>query len=345
MSLSTWFTFSNSGNGSSTSDIGDLFPVAIKQSDFLRVDVLNIYAKILTDTIERTNGIPDQYVHTFWDNCLASEASEGLVTMLSKAMVEKADLFLVFDKATKVLRKADASESAQIRTDYKKEGESSVGTYVSFRNYQRTDMIKLYSTLEYYAVASLYKNMNLAKAIQLKMSDIRASVALNDRADVEAQAKALSDALKKGNDIMLDAKDMIETGKPDLTATNSAMEFINQRRSFYLGLPASYVTGEIQNGMGDTGQADTKAVDRGLKGYFYSIVRPVLTSLFKIEGLQYKAEDNAQISTGLEALRTFELVGEDLISTESRLKVVNMLFGFPEDTEGGSPRPEPDPPA
>lgn len=339
-SLATWFGWNTS---SSSSELPVLFPLEIVQKDFVDIDVHNIYAKILTDVIERTEGIRDEFQPSLWDNCLQSENSEGLVTMVSKAMVQKTDLFLVYDKAVKLLRKATNEETQQIKKDYKDQGESKVGTYISFKNYKRTDMVRLYSSLEYCAIASLNKNMNLAKAIQIKMSDLRGSVALNDKADVERQALAIANALKEGKDVLTDVKDMIETATPDLTATEKSMEFINERRSFYLGMPASYVTGEAPAGLGDSGEGDAKAVERGLKAYYFSIVKPVLESVFDIK-TSFKSEDFRMINTSLQALQAFELVSDEFISAENKLRVINKLFGFPDDTKGGAPDSPPEPP-
>lgn len=337
-SLSTFFGWTTS---KSNDELPKLFPLDILQSDFVAIDVVNIYSKIITDVIERTDGIPEIYQASLWDNCLQSEHKEGLVTMLANAMTKKTELFLVYDKPTKLLRKATNEETQQIKKDYKDQGQSPVGTYISFQNYRKTDMVKIYSTLEYCAIASLNKNMNLAKAIQIKMSDMRSSTGLLDKADVERQALAIAKGLADGKDVLTDVKDMIETAAPDLTATEKAMEFINERRSFYLGLPASYVTGEAPAGLGDSGEGDAKAVERGLKSYYFSIVKPVIESVFQITGTSFKTEDFRMISTSLQALQTFELVSDELMTAENKLSIINKLFGFPEDTKGGAPEPPP----
>lgn len=327
---------------SANNELPEIYSLSIKEKDFVTTDVENIYARILTDVLERTQGIPEENQALLWDNCVASESSDGLVTMLSKAMTEKRDLFLVFDRPTKVVRKADSREEEQIKKDYKDRGISAVGVYVTFKNYTRTDMVKLYSALEYCTVAALSKSMNLSKAIQLKLTDLRGSVSLVDSNDVKTQAKAIADGLKDGRDVLLDAKDSIETATPDLTATKSSMDFIAEKRSFYLGLPASYITGIGGKTVGDSGQADAKAVERGLKNYFFSVVKPTIESIFGIK-VTFKSEDFMQLSTSLEALKTFELTSEELLSMENKTQLVNKLFGLPENSKGDAPEPTPDP--
>ncbi len=338
MSLGNWFTWGSATRN--TDELPILFPLNIAEKDFVAIDVLNIYSKILTDVLERTEGLPEDSQNVLWDNCLASESSQGLVTLLATAMVNKSDLFLVFDKATKVLRKATPQEMAQIQADYKAKADSDVGVYVSFKAYTRTDMVRLYSALEYCTVSALNKSMNLSKAVQLKMNDLRASTALSDKDEVLAQGRLIADWLSKGRDILLDAKDIVETATPDLTATNAAMEFLSEKRSFYLGLPCSYITGELNSGLGDTGQADAKAIERGLKAYYFSIIKPVCKALFG-EDLTFKSDDFAQLDSSLNALKIFELTSEELITTENKISIINKLFGFPEGTAGGAPAPDP----
>lgn len=319
-------------------ELPELFPLATAEGDFVRMDLETIYSRILTDVLERTQNIPDDKKPLLWDNCLASEKSDGLVSLLVRAMIDKAELFLVYDSATNVVRKAKSEEATAIKKDYVDSGKSDVGVYLTFKNYKRTDMLKIYASLEYAAVYGLNKSMNLSTAIQFKMSDLRASVATADAGIAQAQAVNVAAALKKGRGALIDAKDIIEMAKPDLTATNSAMEFIAQKKSFYLGLPASYITGEAPKGLGDSGEGDSKAVERGLRGYYFSIVKPAVEALFNIK-TDFETEDYAQIKTTLEVIKTFELVSDELVSQDNKLLIVNRLLGFPEKTKGGPAAP------
>lgn len=336
MSLLSLIGWTGSQNHTPSSELPEIWPFPYIERDFIDVDLQNIYLRILTDVLERTQGIPKDSQNLLWDNCVASESSDGLVTMLAKAMVSKSDLFLVYEKALQIIRKATPTEESTIKADYKKQGKSSVGVYITFKNYTRTDMMKLYSALEYYSISSLYKSMNLSKAIQLKVTDLRASVGAADVSDVNTQARAIADALTKGKDILLDAKDIIETSKPDLKATNSSMEFIAQKRSFYLGMPATWITGLGPKGLGDSGEATAKDVERGLKNYYFAIIKPVIETIFGVV-TTFKTEDFYGLSTALEALKTFELTTDELISQENKRTIINKLYGLPEDSVGDKP--------
>lgn len=325
-----WFGFL--GSSSSDESLPKTFALAITEADFVKTDVISIYSKILTDVVERTHGLTDDQQFLLWDNCLKSESSAGLITLLAEAMADKADLFLVIDAG--VLRKADMKEKAQIEADYKARAGSDAGIYISFRNYRRTDMVKLYSGFEYCAVGSLNKTMNLSKALQFKMNDMRASTSLNGSEAVVTQAKNIAKQLGDGKDVLLDGKDEIVTAAPDMSATKESVGFLNQKRAFYLGMPESYITGEQTGGIGSSGENDTKAVERGLKNYYFAIVKPTFEALFKGAKLTYKSQDFRQITQGLEALKTFALIDDAILSIDDQKKLVNQLFDF--DTAGGS---------
>lgn len=337
-----WFDWTSRSSTSNT-ELPDIFPIPITERDFVSIDVENIYARILTDALERTQGIPTEAQNLLWDNCLASEKQEGLVTLVAKAMVMKQDLFLIFDRATKVIRKATQPEEQRIRDDYKARGESQLGVYITFKNYTRTDMVKFYSQLEYCAIGGLWKQSNISKAIQLKLTDLRGSVSLTDSADVKTQAVALANGLAQGKDVMLDAKDILETAKPDMTALTSTMDFIAQKRSFYLGMPATYLTGEQSKGLGDSGKGDSKATERGLKAYYFSVAKPVVEGIFKIK-TTFKSEDSEGLSTALETLKTMDITSDEYLSRDNKTLVVNKAFGLDASEKGDDPEPQPTPP-
>jgi hypothetical protein len=325
MSLSDLFTFR--GASVTDSELPDIYPMSMNQSEFTDVDTFNLYFKILTDAIERTHGLPDDVQKYLWDNCLASESSEGLISMLARAMTDKSELFLVFDRALGVIRRATSNEATQIKSDYSASGQSGLGVYISFKKYAKTDLIRFYSALEFLTVTSLNKSMNISKAIQLKMSDMRAGTSLTDSQAVIDQAKTVATCLKQGKDILLDAKDVVETSRPDLTSVEKAMGFINEKKSFYSGMPASYITGIQPKGLGDSGQGDAKAVDRGLKGYYFSIIKPVTEAVFGSQ-TTFKNQDYSEIGTGLEALKTFELVSDAMMTSDDKKMIISKLFNL-----------------
>lgn len=319
-----------------------IFPMDLAQKDFVAIDCETIFKRILTDTLERTDGLKDEQKVLLWDNCLGSENSDGLVSMLAKAMTSKSELYLAYFANLGVIRKADSEEQGLIREGYKSKAEAvslpkgGKGVFITFKNFRQSDMVKLYAALEYCGVNGFWKTMNLSKALQIKISELRSSTGLNDSADVKAQAIEIARALSQGYDIYIDAKDILELLKPDLTATTEAMNLIAQKRSFYLGLPASYITGVASKGMGDTGAGDNKKVEQGLRGYYFSIIKPTTEGIFDIK-TTFKSEDYDQIMSSMEVMKTFAVTDNEMVSLENKTGILNKLLGLPADAKGDPP--------
>lgn len=337
MSLATFFNW----NAVPTdSEIPDIYPMGIAEKEFVEADIITIYSKILTDVLERCQGLTDDQQALLWDNCVKSESSDGLITLLSKAMSDKKELFLVYEKKpVNVIRLATGDEAEKIRADYKLRASSETGIYISFKNNTRADIIKVYSALDFCTVSSLNKSMNISKAVQIKMADLRKSVGLADSAEVKTQGKAVATSLRNGKDILIDAEDTIETAKPDLTAVDASFSTINQKRAFYLGMPASYISGEQTRGLGDTGEGDQKAVERGLKNYYMSVMKPVLFAIFGVN-ITYKTQDFRQITQALEAMKTFSLCDEEFLTSENKKKVIEALLDIDPDDNKDTTEPE-----
>ncbi len=106
-------------------------------------------------------------------------------------------------------------------------------------------------------------------------------------------------------------------------------------------MPASYINGEQTGGIGSTGEGDTKAIDRGLKAYFFSIVKPVLEDLFDVK-LKFKSQDFRQISQALEAAKVFSLIDETLITHENKKMILETLLDLDsDDNETKEPAKQP----
>ncbi len=330
MSMFSWAFKSN--KELSDAEIPALFTLPLAADVFIKSDILNTYSKILTDVAERSHGLSETQEPLLWDSCVQTKTNEGLITLLAEAMTHKRDLFLVYSKSVGVIRKATADEERQIKADYEKTGESPLGVFISFKGYRRTEMLQIYSSFEYCVLASLNKTLNVAKSVQFKISDLRQSVSLADAGIAKEQAKSIAEAMRNGNDVLLDAKDAVTTATPDMSATEKAMQFLAAKKAFILGLPLSYVEGEQTPGIGSTGEADMRAVERGLRQYFVSIIQPVFKVVFGVE-CEFKSQDFRQMTTALETLKAFELTSDDYLSKESKRNVTARVFDLDPEKE------------
>lgn len=306
--------------------LGEIFPLSlIPQNDFVRQDILSTLKKILRDTLAKTHGLSDEQMNAMNDSCVQTEAPKGLITLLAEAMAEQQEVFIVYRKG--VVRLATNEERAQILADYKKSASSSVGIYVSFKNYDAAQRLKLYSALEYLATCSIYAKSNLSKAVQVKISNLRSSVSLTDAEVAKGQASEIAKALKAGQAVLLDSADAIEVPTVDTAATEKALDFINGKRAEILGMPVVWLEGETTNGMNASGEADERAVERGLRFYFDWIMAPVCKALFSA-AVTFKTQDFRLVESALNALRTFDLTSDSLLSNKAKVDIVARMFGL-----------------
>lgn len=327
-----WFDFLNPKTQTNNwNEIEDIFPLAVTKSEFLKNDILSTYEKILTDTIDRTFGIPKKAERYLWDNVVGESDNDGLVSMLAKGMANQSDIYIVYKPSIEVIRYATRDEEKQIQADYKKDGKSKVGVFVSFKNYERTKMLKIWSAFEFCLLAGMNKQLNLSKAMQVKINELRQSVSLNDSDVAVKQAKDIANALKRGNDILIDKNDEIAVTNVNMDASEKSMNFLAQKKAWILSLPASYLSGEQTGGIGSTGENDSRAIENGLKQYFLTIIKPVCDLLFGTD-VKFKSRDFRNMTTALEVLKTFDLVSDENISRESKQEIVARVFDL--DLEG-----------
>ena len=324
MGLKDFFKFKVIGNVPAGC-LDEIYSFPFLEKNFIIEDIETIYTKILTDCANRATTLTDEMRNALYDNCLASEQDAGIITLLSKAMLNKQKLFLVYKNG--VVRKADTEEQERIELDYEKTNSSNLGVFVSFANYTKTDMLRIYSLMEYCVLQSLYKSMKLATATQMKISNLRQSIAEHDSIAAINQAKNIAAGLKEGKDILLDSADDILTNKPEIDAIKESINFINEKKAFYLNLPISYITGNLTSGIGSTGESDVKAIERGLSDYFYPILKPTLDAIFN-KDIQFKSQDFRLMDSALNTLRTFEMIGEDLVTKENKRIIVSKILNI-----------------
>ena len=317
--------FGGSKNTETAFGVPAAFIFSLSESEFIKADLELTYSKILTDCFERVHGLSSDVEPLLWDSCVQSQANRGLVSLLACAMTDGRDLFLVYNPALKVIREATSTEAAQIRSDYEKSARSDKGVFVSFKKFHITPMLKIYSALEHACLASLYKTTNLSKAIQYKVKAMRASVSLADSKPAIEQAKGIAKALGDGQDILVDSEDVIETATPNIDPTKSAIGFLQAKRAYILNAPLAYVTGEQAQGMGTTGEADMRAIERCLKGFFNTVVAPICLAIFSVT-VEFRSEDFRDVQSGLEVLKTFDLVSDDYMSKETKQETVARFF-------------------
>lgn len=312
--------------------VDEIYSLSCDKKKFIAADIISTYVKILTDVVDRTHGIDDKVYKVLWDNCLFGEVREGLISLVAAAMATGTDLYVVYSPSTDVFRQATQAEKEKIIQEYKDKVEKKSGWVISFKDYYKTDMYKIYSELEYCAIDSFHTMMNLSKAVQLKVSGLRKSVSALDSSEAVSQAQEIAGALRQGNDVLIDSEDSIETSAPQISPTKEAALFISGKKAHILGMPLSYVNGELQTGIGSSGDSDTRAIERGLKQYYHSIMEPIFSVIFENE-TEFRENDFREITSKLETLKAFDLVGTEILSLQTKREIACKMFDVDFDEE------------
>ncbi|MDR2426835.1 MAG: hypothetical protein LBD46_06645 [Endomicrobium sp.] len=261
------------------------FDARITEKVFIDFCIENLYKKILTDCFSNSRGLPEDVKPFFWDTVVKSygesNADKGLISLLSKAMLNQDDLLLIYKSG--VLRVATPSEQNEIKDGFKNNRPYSNGFYFTFKDYTLTEILKMLYAFQYVILSATYSNINVSKAIQLKIHDFRALIANNEKENPKKQGKELVEGMSEGKPVMFDELDSIELAKIDMSATETAISFINGLIAFYLNSPMSYVNGILTSGISTTGESDEIAIERCLTSFFYPIFKPVVDKLFNLK--------------------------------------------------------------
>ena len=75
-----------------------------------------------------------------------------------------------------------------------------------------------------------------------------------------------------------------------------------------------------------------RAVERGLKQYFLTVVQPVLLAVFDDE-TEFKSLDFRQMMSALETLKTFDLVSDEYLSVQAKRAILARMFELDEEEE------------
>lgn len=314
------------GNAPSDCSINEIFPFPISEMTYVKDDVRTILKRIITDTIERSQGISDKALKTLNDKVVGVN-TDGLISILVDAIYNKSEVVIFYDRSIDVLKIADSKQAAKIREDYKKVGgESPDGIILNFKNFDMVNMLKVYSAIEYNSICSLFKVVNLSRALQVKISKMRESVALKDSKKFIEDARAIAIALSKGQGVVVDKEDEITVPQVDFAPTEKALKFCATKKAEITGMPSSYITGLQSDGLSSTGEGDDKAIEKGLRYYFFLIIKPVFKELFG-DDLKFRSNNKEAVMASLEALKVFELIDNESLITlvEKRGVIENLL--------------------
>lgn len=284
-----FFGFFKSSSSITKGDLISPFSLSFKREGFCQAKTELLYKRILDGCYSRSEGAEDKdKIRSLFDSFEKSNSSHGLISILAEAMRSKAQVAIVYDAG--VARKATSDEQEQIKKDYKDKAKSSKGVLVDFTKYYLTDLIYGYMSIIYDIMDSMNTQVGLAKALQIKINSLRATVSVGGKDDPIAQAKVMNEALKCGESVLMDKNDTIETLTLNSDSVKNAISLVNAFLAADLGMSLSFINGELTTGMSATGEADANKDEYGFLNFFNSIFKPTCDALYSWN-LQFITDD------------------------------------------------------
>ena len=184
--------FKTMTGGTVVTDIANPYKLKVDETTFVDFQTSLLYQKILKRCYAKSMGMNDEQARNLWDSVELSNAQYGTITLISDAMTKQKELVLVNDSG--IVRVATYQEAEEIKKAYA-EGKKAKGVYMNFQKYTMTDIIKIYMGLVFDIMGGAKVNLGLAKALQLKIADLRKTVATSSSEDAKKQAKEIANAL------------------------------------------------------------------------------------------------------------------------------------------------------
>jgi hypothetical protein len=303
-------------------ELGVSFALPLLNESFVKWFVIDLYKHVLTDCRNKAVGIKEKDDGMFWDSFVMTEQGKGLITLLAEAMYAKSKIYLVYKK--EIVSEANAAEKAEIDRKIKDKKELKKEALCDFTDFTKTDLLKICAGMFYNAIGATNTGMNITQALQVKISELRKSIADSDSKQSIGQAKTIAKGLKAGKAVLLDGNDQIVVPSFDTSTTEGSINLINGLAANFMGrFPLSYVNGALATGISTTGESDELAVGRALKFYFNSIFRPVVRGLTGYD-IKFKEESWRKLAAVGNLIAVIEQ--SDLIPQEYKDSFVREAF-------------------
>lgn len=294
------------------------FPYGDEKTKFAEIFVFELLRKILTDCYRHAADFPQDKKEALWDSAVSSQARRGLISLLARAMTDKAKAYLVFDGG--YVRKATEEEKREIDLSPAQKGRACL----DFTDYHRSTILLNLAYLVEQLLCNANASLNLSKSVLVKIAALRESVSNLNAKDAIRQAQDIKEGLEKGQGALLDAGDAVELPAFDTSPMEAALDVLYGLISMVSGMPRAYVSGEGTEGLNANGEGDELGVERGLEYYFNSVFVPACDQLLGAK-LVFKTSawrKFAQVANFLPVIEASELIPQ-----ETKTKLMKELFG------------------
>ncbi len=284
------------------------FKTEVSADVFIRLKIEGLYKRILRDCIKRSiwdHKSKEIIERSFYDCFENSENNKGLVSYIASTMFSGGTKALVWRDG--VLREATKAETNLIKKDYDLVSKSNQGIIINFKDYELTKILRHYYLQLYMVNMSRTTAVNVSASLKLQISNLREMINKADADSAIKQARAIVDALRNGDPVLLDANDRVEAMSsvntdPLVVARDEIYSEITQET----GLPFAYISGVATTGASVIGDADINRESEAIEPYFLSIWKPILTNLYGIKQVEYRQEKWRALESKVRTVATLE---------------------------------------
>ena len=303
------------------------FDLSLKEKDFVDYMISDLYQSILTmcfDKIifpESEKDFKDKITPSFYDNLSVEGINKGIIKNLAYGIVQNQKVFLVNASAgDNIIIRQGTQEELQ---KYEKEqGNIKNQIEMDFTKYNQSKTLRLFYSMIYWIIRATNTNVKISNSVLVKIAKLRELVAKEDADDVIKQAKEINEAIKRGNSIIADKDDTMERLEINSQATKDALDIAFSLVSGLIKMPLSFVNGELTTGLTQTGDSDNLAIERGLKNYYYTILKPCIEKLFDTK-TRFTSDNTAKLKTLIGILPQLEL--STLLTDEEKRAIIEDL--------------------
>ena len=303
------------------------FDLSLNEKNFVDYMVSDLYQSILTMCFDKIifpdaeQDFKDKITPSFYDNLSVEGINKGIIKNLAYGITQNQKVFLVNASAgDNIIVRQGTQEELQ---KYEKEqGNIKNQIQMDFTKYNQSKALKLFYSMIYWIIRATNTNVKISNSVLVKIAKLRELVAKEDAEDVIKQAKEINDAIKKGNSIIADKDDTMERLEINSQATKDALDVAFSLVSGLIKMPLSFVNGELTTGLTQTGDSDNLAIERGLKNYYYTILKPCTEKLFETK-TRFSSDNTAKLKTLIGILPQLEL--STLLTDEEKRAIIEDL--------------------
>ena len=303
------------------------FNLSLKETEFVDYMVSDLYQSILTMCFDKIifpdaeKDFKDKITPSFYDNLSVEGINKGIIKNLAYGIVQNQKVFLVNASAgDNIIVRQGTQEELQ---KYEKEqGNIKNQIQMDFTKYNQSKVLKLFYSMIYWIIRATNTNVKISNSVLVKIAKLRELVAKEDAEEVIKQAKEINDAIKRGNSIVADKDDTMERLEINSQATKDALDVAFSLVSGLIKMPLSFVNGELTTGLTQTGDSDNLAIERGLKNYYYTILKPCTEKLFDTK-IRFTSDNTAKLKTLIGILPQLEL--STLLTDDEKRAIIEDL--------------------